>query len=158
MPQSALEQLAQGDIWDQAAAQGGPSNTPSPSQPSNSGSALEALANGDLWDQAAAYTDQKTPAVPAKPEPATPPVTKSMNPKLAVAMAQKDASPAAGVAAVLGGATLLAQPVADSAAAATVARALKPIATKYGIKALEGAGIGLGYQLYKDLHSIFGGK
>ena len=41
---------------------------------------------------------------------------------------------------------------------ATVARALKPIAVKYGIKALEGAGLGMGYQLYKELHTAFGGK
>jgi hypothetical protein len=95
---------------------------------------------------------------PAQPEPPTPTVTKSMNPKLMTAMAQKDGSPAFGVASLLGGGALLAEPIADSAAAATAVRALKPIAAKYGVKALEGAGLGMGYQLYKDLHDIFAGK
>jgi len=39
-----------------------------------------------------------------------------------------------------------------------VAGALAPIAKKYGIKALEGAGLGLGYDLYKDLKGVFEGK
>jgi hypothetical protein len=44
---------------------------------------------------------------------------------------------------------------ATAPAAAPIARALAPIAKKYGIKALEGAGLGVGYQLYSELKKIF---
>ena len=44
-----------------------------------------------------------------------------------------------------------------SALAGTAAAAvLAPIAKKYGIKALEGAGLGLGYDLYRELKKVYG--
>ena len=42
-------------------------------------------------------------------------------------------------------------------AAAPIARALAPIAKKYGIKALEGAGLAYGWHLYRELKSVFEG-
>ena len=55
----------------------------------------------------------------------------------------------AGLAAVGEGGAALA-PLAGPAA-----RILGPIAKKYGIKALEGAGLGAGYELYKELKKVF---
>ncbi len=43
-------------------------------------------------------------------------------------------------------------------AAPGAAEALTPIAKKYGIKALEGAGIGAGWQLYHELKKVFEGQ
>ena len=45
-----------------------------------------------------------------------------------------------------------------SGLAASAARILAPIAKKYGIKALEGAGLGAGYDLYRELKRIFEGE
>jgi hypothetical protein len=92
----------------------------------------------------------------SRPEPATPQVTKATNPKLAAALAQKDASPAAGAVALAAPVALAAAPVAASELGATAARLLTPIAKKYGIKALEGAGLGMGYKLDKELEGLFG--
>ena len=39
-----------------------------------------------------------------------------------------------------------------------IASALAPLAKKYGIKALEGAGLGAGYELYHELKKVFEGK
>ena len=36
--------------------------------------------------------------------------------------------------------------------------ALAPIARRYGIKALEGAGLGVGYDLYRELKKFFEGE
>ena len=58
------------------------------------------------------------------------------------------------VGAVAGAAPL----VAASGMVPPVARALAPIVKRYGIKALEGAGLGLGYDLYKELKKVFEGE
>ncbi len=47
---------------------------------------------------------------------------------------------------------------AASVVAPPVARALAPIAKKYGIKVLEGAGLGMGYELYRELKKVFEGE
>jgi hypothetical protein len=56
---------------------------------------------------------------------------------------------AVSVPAVAAGVSGMASPVASAA--------LLSIAKRYGIKALEGAGVGLGYDLYKELKKTFEG-
>jgi hypothetical protein len=72
-------------------------------------------------------------------------------------------APAAAGLAIGGGAGAFAPPLAYGAgyateAAAPIARALAPIAKKYGIKALEGAGLAYGWHLYRELKSVFEGE
>jgi len=84
------------------------------------------------------------------------------NPKTAIAMAGDDpsgftggaiagltAAGAAGMALGAGGGT---------AAGTATLRALAPIAKRYGIKALEGAGLASGWQLYRELRNVFEGN
>src|SRR2546427_2661131 len=76
------------------------------------------------------------------------------NPKTAIAMAGDDPSGFTGGA--IAGLTAAGTvgtgmgAAADTAAGAATMRALAPIAKKYGIKALEGAGLGLGWHLYRE--------
>jgi len=49
-------------------------------------------------------------------------------------------------------------PLVAGATVAGASGALVPIAKRYGIKALEGAGLGLGYDLYKELKKVFEGE
>ena len=66
-----------------------------------------------------------------------------------------------GAPATIGLGLGLAAPTIASGAVAVgpgVARALLPIAQRYGIKALEGAGLGLGWHLYKELKNVFEGS
>jgi hypothetical protein len=128
---------------------GGAASQPSPSSSTSAPSGASLFSNDEISKLEGAAPDAA---------PATPTVTGSTNPKLAVAMAQKDASPAAGAVGVAGGVQMAAEPVLDSAAAARIATALKPIAQKYGIKALEGAGLKVGWDLYHELHGALFGK
>ena len=69
-------------------------------------------------------------------------------------------APAVAGLAIGGGAGALGPGLAYGAgyateAAAPMARALAPIAKRYGIKALEGAGIGYGWHLYNELKKVF---
>ena len=68
-------------------------------------------------------------------------------------------APAAAGLALGGGGALRGPQLAAGAGAAApgIARALTPIAKKYGIKALEGAGIGYGWHLYNELKKVFDG-
>ena len=85
------------------------------------------------------------------------PSTPSMPTRGATLQAQQiEQHPAlAEAAGVVGSAAIPALAGAAGFANPAVAGALTPIAKKYGIKALEGAGLGLGYDLYHELKKVF---
>ena len=115
---------------------------------------------------------QKTYAPPVQ-RPADPQLSPSE--EMPLSQAQEDAkgntgqtlrelgAPAAAGLAIGGGAGAFAPELAygagyATAAARPIARALAPIAKKYGIKALEGAGLGAGWHLYRELKKVFEGN
>jgi hypothetical protein len=81
------------------------------------------------------------------------------NPKTAIAMSGDDPSGFTGEAiaglTATGTAGTALGAVGQTAAGAATMRALAPIAKRYGIKALEGAGLGAGWELYKELKKVF---
>src|SRR3989442_10338850 len=84
------------------------------------------------------------------------------NPKTAIAMGGNDPSGFTGQA--IAGLTAAGTvgtglgAIANTAAGAATMRALAPIARRYGIKALEGAGLASGWQLYRELKNVFEGN
>ena len=72
---------------------------------------------------------------------------------------RRTGSPAAAGLALGGGGALLGPGLASGGMAAGpgLARALTPIAQRYGIKALEGAGLAYGWHLYRELKNVFEG-